>query len=124
MNLGRAFQLVDDALDYGGVSEALGKNAGDDFREGKSTLPSILAIARSGGREQAFWERTMGRREQAEGDFLRARELILATGALQSTLDMAHGYADAAKESLAVFPASPWRDALESLADFTVSRGS
>ena len=124
MNLGRAFQLIDDALDYGGVSETLGKNVGDDFREGKSTLPAILAIARSGPGEHAFWERTMGRRDQRDGDFLQARELILATGALRSTLDMAHGYADAAKEALNPFPANAWREALESLADFTVSRAS
>ena len=86
LNLGLAFQLADDALDYGGSSEALGKNAGDDFR--------------------------------------RARELIIGTGALASTLDAADEYADAAKAALAVLPASPWRDALEGLADFAVSRAA
>ncbi len=82
LNLGLAFQLVDDALDYGGQSEVLGKNAGDDFREGKATLPLLLAIQRTAGREDAFWERTVARREQADADFKRARELILGTGAL------------------------------------------
>jgi octaprenyl-diphosphate synthase len=124
MNLGLAFQLTDDALDYGGASDVLGKNAGDDFREGKATLPLLFAIARTGGREAAFWERTIGRREQTEADFKRARELIVGAGALQATLDLAYDYADAAKAALAIFPASEWREALEDLADFTVSRSA
>jgi octaprenyl-diphosphate synthase len=122
MNLGLAFQLADDALDYGGTTEALGKNAGDDFREGKATLPLLLAIARSGPREAEFWERAIGRREQTEADFRRARELIVGTGALEATLDLAGGYADKAKAALAGFPANDWRSSLESLADFAVSR--
>jgi octaprenyl-diphosphate synthase len=122
MNLGIAFQLADDALDYGGTTEALGKNAGDDFREGKATLPLLLAIARSGPREAEFWERAIGRREQTEADFRRARELIVGTGALEATLDLAAGYADKAKAALSGFPANDWRASLESLADFAVSR--
>jgi octaprenyl-diphosphate synthase len=122
MNLGLAFQLADDALDYGGVTETLGKNAGDDFREGKATLPLLLAIARSGPREAEFWERAIGRREQTEADFRRARELIIGSGALDATLDLAADYADKAKAALAMFPANDWRAALESLADFAVSR--
>ena len=82
LNLGLAFQLADDALDYGGSSEALGKNAGDDFREGKVTLPLLLAIARTRGREDAFWERTINKGERTEDDFRRARELIIGTGAV------------------------------------------
>ena len=124
LNLGLAFQLADDALDYGGSSEALGKNAGDDFREGKATLPLLLAVARTRGREDAFWERTINKGERTEDDFRRARELIIGTGALASTLDAADEYADAAKAALAVLPASPWRDALEGLADFAVSRAA
>jgi len=122
LNLGLAFQLVDDALDYGGQSEVLGKNAGDDFREGKATLPLLLAIARTTGREDAFWERAVGRREQTEADFKRARELVVGTGALQATLDLAGDYADTAKAALGVFPASDWRTAMQRLADFAVSR--
>ncbi|ADG09802.1 polyprenyl synthetase family protein [Caulobacter segnis] len=122
LNLGLAFQLVDDALDYGGATETLGKNAGDDFREGKATLPLLLAIARSGPREAEFWERAVGRREQTEADFRRARELIIGTGALDATLDLATDYADKAKAALAIFPANDWRESLESLADFAVSR--
>jgi octaprenyl-diphosphate synthase len=123
MNLGLAFQLVDDALDYGGQSEVLGKNAGDDFREGKATLPLLLAVARSAGREDGFWERAMGHPDRSsDQDFRRARELVVGTGALQATLDLAGAYADAAKASLQIFPEGPWRLALEQLADFAVSR--
>ncbi|MFY8144875.1 MAG: polyprenyl synthetase family protein, partial [Caulobacter sp.] len=122
LNLGLAFQLADDALDYGGATETLGKNAGDDFREGKATLPLLLAIARSGPREAEFWERAIGRREQTEADFRRARELIIGSGALDATLDLAADYADKAKAALAMFPANDWREALEELADFAVSR--
>ena len=124
LNLGLAFQLADDALDYGGSSETLGKNAGDDFREGKATLPLLLAVARTRGREDAFWERTITKGERTEDDFRRARELIIGTGALVSTLDAADQYADAAKAALQVLPPSSWRDALEGLADFAVSRAA
>ena len=121
-NLGLAFQLTDDALDYGGVTETLGKNAGDDFREGKATLPLLLAIQRSGPREVDFWERAIGRQEQTEPDFRRAREIIVGTGALEATLDLAADYAEEGKRALAIFPKGDWRTALESLADFAVSR--
>jgi len=121
-NLGLAFQLTDDALDYGGVTETLGKNAGDDFREGKATLPLLLAIARSGPREVDFWQRAIGRQEQTEADFRRAREIVVGTGALEATLDLAADYAEQAKRALAIFPRGEWRTALESLADFAVSR--
>ena len=122
LNLGLAFQLADDALDYGGSSETLGKNAGDDFREGKVTLPLLLAVARTRGREDAFWERTINRNERGDEDFRRARELIIGTGSVSATLDVAGDYADAAKTALGVLPSSPWRDALGRLADFAVSR--
>ena len=124
MNLGLAFQLSDDALDYGGTTEALGKNAGDDFREGKATLPLLLAIAATGAQEAAFWERTIGRREQDDADFLRARDLIKQTGAGQATLDLAHDFATEAKEALSCMPAGDWRRALEELADFAVTRSA
>jgi octaprenyl-diphosphate synthase len=121
-SLGLAFQLADDALDYAGSAETLGKNAGDDFREGKATLPLILAIARSGPREADFWERVIGRKQQTDADFRRAREFVVATGALDATLDLAADHADVAKRALGAFPAGGWRDALCALADFAVSR--
>ncbi|MDP3659058.1 MAG: polyprenyl synthetase family protein [Phenylobacterium sp.] len=122
-NLGIAFQLVDDALDYSGASETLGKNPGDDFREGKTTLPLLLAIARTGGAETEFWTRVIGRRDQTDADFLRAIDLMRATGALQSTLDLAADYAESAKAALDDFASTNgWRPALEDLADFAVTR--
>jgi octaprenyl-diphosphate synthase len=122
-NLGLAFQLVDDALDYAGDSETLGKNPGDDFREGKATLPLLLAMSRTGASERDFWVRTVDRRDQTGADFDHARELMRATGALQSTLDLARAYAASAKAALADFSAAnPWRPALEDLADFAVMR--
>ncbi|WP_404822086.1 polyprenyl synthetase family protein [Brevundimonas goettingensis] len=124
LNLGLAFQLADDALDYGGSSEALGKNAGDDFREGKVTLPLLLAMAKTKGREDAFWDRTITKGERTEDDFRRARELIIGTGSVTATLDTAGDYADAAKAALRVLPQSDWRDALDQLADFAVSRAA
>jgi octaprenyl-diphosphate synthase len=124
LNLGLAFQLVDDALDYEASAEALGKNSGDDFREGKATLPLLLAVQRTGAGEADFWHRTVIEKTQTETDFVRARDLILATGALQSTLDLAADYAAAAKADLALFPDDAWKTALEDLADFAVSRSA
>ena len=118
-----AFQLVDDALDYSGAREVLGKNPGDDFREGKATLPLLLVMARTGPAEAEFWRRTVDRREQTEADFERAHALMRATGALQSTLDLAAEYAASAKAALGEFAGdSSWRPAMEDLADFAVSR--
>jgi octaprenyl-diphosphate synthase len=122
MDLGLAFQLVDDALDYSSDSATLGKNPGDDFREGKATLPLLLTMARTGPAEREFWVRTVDRREQTEADFQRACELMRQTGALASTLELARSYAESAKVALADFPANSWRPALENLADFAVSR--
>lgn len=124
LNLGIAFQLADDALDYGGASAALGKNAGDDFNEGKATLPLLLAVQRTRGREDAFWERTITKGERTEDDFRRARELVVGSGAVAATLDVAGNYADAAKAALDVLPDSAWKTALEKLADFAVSRAA
>ena len=124
LNLGIAFQLADDALDYGGASAALGKNAGDDFNEGKATLPLLLAVQRTRGTEDAFWERTINKGQRTEDDFVRARDLILGSGAVAATLDLAGDYADAAKADLAALPNSDWREALSQLADFAVSRAA
>jgi len=124
LKLGLAFQLVDDALDYGGVSERLGKDAGDDFREGKATLPLILAVARSGPKERAFWTRTIETQDQHPEDFKRAREIVLETGALESTIAFAHEHAEAAKAALQRFSPGPWREALCDLADFAVARAA
>jgi octaprenyl-diphosphate synthase len=120
-DVGIAFQLVDDALDYSGESAGLGKNPGDDFREGKATLPLLTVMARTPN-EREFWIRTVDRREQTEADFERTRELMRQTGAVDSTLDLAARYAESAKAALADLPAGPWRTGLVELADFAVRR--
>jgi octaprenyl-diphosphate synthase len=122
LNLGLAFQLADDALDYGGATETLGKNAGDDFKEGKATLPLILAAAAAPPADRDFLERAVGRREQTPDDFRRASELIARSGSLDATLALAGDYAHRAKRALAIFAASDWREGLEALADFAVNR--
>ena len=126
-SLGLAFQLVDDALDYGGLSSALGKSVGDDFREGKVTLPVILAL--EGGSatkdsDREFWHRVIVDLQQTEMDLERAVSLLRRKGALRATLARAQDYADAAVEALEVFPESDWRSALESLAGYVVARTS
>jgi octaprenyl-diphosphate synthase len=121
MNLGLAFQIQDDILDYQGSAADLGKNAGDDFAEGKSTLPLILAM-RATPDETAFWERTIARREQKDGDFHHAQTLMKTSGALEAARETARTYAEKARAALAIFEIGPWRQALESLAVYSVER--
>ncbi len=120
--LGLAFQLTDDALDYGGFESALGKSVGDDFREGKVTLPVIRAIESADDTERAFWERVIGEHNQNETDLERAVSMLRKSGALDQTVDLARQYASDAKNALEIFPASDWRTVLEDLADFIVER--
>lgn len=119
--LGIAFQIVDDLLDYGGTT-AIGKNTGDDFREGKLTLPIIRTVAAATPDERAFWQRTIGRNRIEEGDLEHAQRLLAQHGALDSTRQTALDWADRAKQALAPLPADPIRDMLTDLADFVVAR--
>ena len=96
-NLGIAFQLVDDALDYSGRQALMGKTVGDDFREAKMTLPIILAHARADEETRAFWKRVIETGNQTEADLDRAITLVEETGAIQETMRRARVYADAAK---------------------------
>ena len=123
-NLGMAFQLVDDALDYAADQAVLGKTVGDDFREGKVTLPVLAAYQAGGPAERAFWRRTIEDSEQRDGDLEHALELMAARGAIRATLDHAGRFAAAAKGALGVFAPGAIRDALMDAADYTVSRGS
>ena len=120
--LGLAFQLVDDALDYGGLESALGKSVGDDFREGKVTLPIIRAYAHADEEASKFWQRVIVDYDQTEMDLETAVSLLRKAGALDSTMNMARRYAKEARNALAIFPESDWRKALEDLADFVVDR--
>ncbi len=122
LNLGVAFQLVDDALDYSGRLAALGKNVGDDFREGKMTAPVVFALDGASGEARAFWERTIGAGSQTPADFEIAMRFVRSSGALDRTFDEAQAYADRALASLRAAPASPVRDALEAIARESVRR--
>jgi octaprenyl-diphosphate synthase len=123
LNLGLAFQLVDDALDYDGRQAAMGKNVGDDFREGKITMPVVIARDAGGPDERSFWRRVMSGDQQAD-DFDRARALLVKHDAIKRTLRAACDYAAAAKVELANLPENIFRDALADLADFVVDRSA
>lgn len=121
-NLGLAFQIIDDALDYGGTTSVIGKTVGDDFREGKSTLPTIIARRRGSDEDVQFWDRALNVDQQKEGDLAHAIYLIRSTGAAEATLAEAVAYAGLAKTALKALPDSEWTQALADLADFCVSR--
>lgn len=121
-NLGIAFQLVDDALDYSGRQALMGKSVGDDFREAKVTLPVILAYARADGASQHFWKRAIESGQQSEADLERAITMVEETGAIRDTMSRARDYADRARSALAELPPSEMRAALSEIADFCVER--
>jgi len=121
-NLGIAFQLVDDALDYSGKQALLGKTVGDDFREGKITLPVVLSYRRGSKEERAFWKRTLEQRNQNEDDLAYAVELMAKHTAIEDTIERAGHYGKIAKEALEILPESKHREALTEVVDFCVSR--
>ncbi|MDM7255129.1 MAG: polyprenyl synthetase family protein [Paracoccus sp. (in: a-proteobacteria)] len=120
--LGIAFQIVDDLLDYGGASETIGKNVGDDFRERKLTLPVIKAVASADAEERAFWTRTIEKGDQRDGDLEQALAILARHGAMQAARADALGWAARAKAALSTLPAGEIRDMLSDLADFVVAR--
>jgi octaprenyl-diphosphate synthase len=122
MNLGIAFQLVDDALDYGGTSAKLGKNVGDDFREGKITLPVVLSFRRGTDAERDFWRRALERGEVEEGDLERATAIMRRHRALEDTIERARHYGAMARDALALFPKSAMKEALLETVDFCIAR--
>ena len=121
-NLGIAFQLIDDALDYGGSSAKLGKNVGDDFREGKITLPVVLSFRRGTTKEREFWRRTLEKGEIVEGDLEIALTTMKKHRALEDTVERARHYGAMARDALELFPASPWKHALRDAVEFAISR--
>ena len=121
-NLGVAYQLIDDALDYAGRENALGKSVGDDFREGKMTLPVVYAFDRATEADRGFWRRTIAEGSQQAGDFEQARKLIISTRALDDTIACAKRYAARAVEDLARAPQNTFTKALADLAVFSASR--
>ena len=121
-NLGIVFQLVDDALDYAGKQLQMGKAIGDDFREGKITLPVVLAYRRGSPAERDFWKRTLESGEQREDDLAAAQLLVEKHDAISDTIERARHYGDIARDALAIFPDTEHKTALLDAVDFCVGR--
>lgn len=124
MNLGIAFQIADDILDYNADESELGKRVGDDFREGKMTAPIILALQQADEGERAFWQRTISDRALRDGDLEQAREIINRHGALERGMEFARTYAHKACDALDKAPDNALRDALADTALYTIERRS
>ena len=122
MNLGVAFQLIDDVLDYSAKQVTLGKTVGDDFHEGKITLPVILAFRRGNDEERYFWRRTLGELEQNDDDLEYAITLMQKHHALDDAVERARHYGAMARDALGIFPSSATKNALISLIDFCIER--
>ncbi len=124
MNLGLAFQLVDDALDYGGSSSDLGKNVGDDFREGKVTLPVILSYRRGSAEERDFWKASIEGAPADDVALEKAIGLMARHGSIADTIARARHFGEIARDALAPLPATPQKAALVDVIDFCISRVS
>ena len=123
-HLGIAFQIADDILDYQGSLETMGKNSGDDFREGKITLPVVMALENATSEERAFWERTLVELKQNDFDFTHAQEILNKYGCIEKSLEIARDHAQRAQQSLDALPPSPMRDTLKDIALFAVERST
>jgi octaprenyl-diphosphate synthase len=122
-NLGIAFQLTDDVIDYSSDAETMGKGVGDDFRDGKMTLPVILACARGSASERAFWRSAIDGSRVGDDDLAKAIALLRSSDALSDTIERARQYARRAVDALAPFPASRTKQAMIDAAEFAVARG-
>jgi octaprenyl-diphosphate synthase len=123
-NLGLAFQLVDDALDYGGSSKELGKNVGDDFREGKVTLPVILSYRRGTSGEREFWKRAIEGSDNGDAELEKALGLMTRCSAIGDTIGRARHFGEIARDALAPLKPTPQKSALLEVIDFCISRVS
>lgn len=121
-NLGIAFQLVDDAIDYASDAETMGKGVGDDFRDGKVTLPVILAHARGSAAERRFWQEAMEGSRTSDDDLRHAVRLLNKSGALADTIDRARTYGQRAIDALGPFPAGKAKAALTEAVEFAIAR--
>ncbi|MBK7283249.1 MAG: polyprenyl synthetase family protein [Sphingomonadales bacterium] len=121
-NLGIAFQLVDDAIDYASDAETMGKGVGDDFRDGKVTLPVILAYARGSGEDRAFWQAAMEGRRVSDEDLAYAKVLLTQTRAIDDTLMRARHYGQRAIDALGPFASSATKSALIEAVEFAIAR--
>jgi octaprenyl-diphosphate synthase len=122
MNLGIAFQLIDDVLDYTAKQATLGKTVGDDFREGKITLPIVLAFRRGDAAEKAFWRRTLEEMDHQAGDLERAIAILEKRGVLTETVERARQYGARATRALDPFPDSPEKAIFAELVGFCIER--
>jgi octaprenyl-diphosphate synthase len=122
MNLGLAFQLVDDVLDYGGKAADLGKNVGDDFREGKITLPVILSYRRGTAEDHAFWKTAIEQGDSSDENLEKALGLISKYNGLGDTITRARHYGEMARDALSPLPATPQKAALMEVIDFCIDR--
>ena len=120
--LGLAFQLIDDALDYSGVQAELGKRVGDDFRDGKVTLPVLIAFRKGDDEEKRFWRQALTQGNQTEADLSQALALMERHSALRETVERAQAHGARAREALSRLPQSTHRDALEDVVGFCVNR--
>ncbi|WP_310467445.1 polyprenyl synthetase family protein [Sphingomonas sp.] len=121
-NLGIAFQLVDDVIDYASDEQTMGKGVGDDFRDGKMTLPVILAHARGAPADRAFWAAAMAGERATDADLAHAIGLMRATNALADTIERARHYGRRAIDALAPFPAGKAKAALTEAVEFAIAR--
>ena len=121
-NLGLAYQIIDDALDYSGFEQTLGKSVGDDFREGKMTLPIVYAVQRAQEHEKTFWRRVISEGRQEKGDFEKACELMKRDNAIDDTIVCAKRYASQALEALSKTPQNKISEALANLVEASMSR--
>jgi octaprenyl-diphosphate synthase len=121
-DLGIAFQLKDDILDYVSLDAVLGKNIGTDLKEGKVTLPLIHALKSAGEKDKTFAKKVLDKPSMTARDFERVRKIIQTHGGIDYTTEMTTKYIVAAKENLNVFEGSPYRDALITLADHMLKR--
>jgi octaprenyl-diphosphate synthase len=122
MNLGITFQLIDDVLDYSASQAKLGKTIGDDFREGKITLPVILAFRRGSDGEREFWRRTMEELQQEDGDLERANQLMERHEAINDSVERARHYGAIARDAMGIFEDGPEKQALIDAIDFCIHR--
>ncbi|MDP6603723.1 MAG: polyprenyl synthetase family protein [Rhodospirillales bacterium] len=122
LNLGIAFQLIDDVLDYSAKQATLGKTVGEDFADGNITLPVILAFRRAGGSERDFWRRTLQNRDQRDGDLEEAIEMMEKHDALVDSVARARHYGSIARDTMGIFADGPEKRALVELIDFCIER--
>ena len=121
-NFGMAFQLIDDAIDYSSSNEVLGKNIGDDFKEGKITLPIILAYLRSNKEEKIFWNKTIVNLDQSKNDLTKAIIIMKKYNCINDTINRANHFANVAIDSLGIFENNTYKKSLSSLISSSLNR--